>query len=87
MLKKTLVFYLYIILPLLTFSLLLKLDLLSTNIFAFGILLYGLVYHPTIAGIRLIQLNVCNLSNFWLNFIPFWNIKYFDILFLGVKPS
>jgi len=87
MLKKTVIFYLYIIFPLLTFSLLLKLDLLSNNVFAFGILLYGLIYHPIVVGIRLIQLNVCKSSDFWLNFIPLWNLKYFDILFLGVKPS
>ncbi len=85
MLKKTLIFYLYIFFPLLTIMLISKLNLLSANLFMYCILAYALIYHPVISGIRLIQLNICNKNSFWLNFIPLWNLKYFDILFWGAK--
>ncbi len=87
MLKKTAIFYIYLFFPLLTIMLISKLNLLPANIFMYSILTYALIYHPMISGIRLIQLNICNKNNFWLNFIPLWNLKYFDILFWGTKIS
>lgn len=46
--------------------------------------LYALVYHPTISGVRLLTLNKISKKEFWKNYIPFWNKKYFrDLFFFG----
>lgn len=83
MLKKLTPFYLYIVFPLLTISLLLKLELINSTVFTIGILIYAIIFHPIISGIRLQQLGVTKSSDFYKNFIPLWNLQYFEALFLG----
>jgi len=56
---------------------------MSSRLFIISILIYGLVYHPLMCGIRLIQMEKISSKDFFKNFIPFWNKKYFDTLFLG----
>jgi len=85
MFKNIAVFYVYLFFPISTMVLLSKLNLISSDIFMYGILFYSLVYHSLISGIRLIQLQVCSINKFWMTFRPFWNLKYFDILFFGAK--
>jgi hypothetical protein len=85
MFKNIAVFYVYLFFPISTMVLLSKLNLISSDIFMYGILFYSLFYHSLISGIRLLQLKVCSINDVWRTFIPFWNLKYFDILFFGAK--
>jgi len=55
----------------------------SPNLGVSILLLYALIYHPTISGIRLISMGKIEKGDFWKNYIPFWNKKYFRNLFLG----
>ena len=82
-LKSILLFYLSIFTPLtilVIFS-----DSISTRLFTILMLIYGLVYHPLMCAIRLLQMGKISNKDFFKNFIPFWNTKYFDTLFLGVS--
>jgi hypothetical protein len=47
------------------------------------ILMYALVYHPAISGLRLLAKHKINRGQYWCNFIPGWNSKYFRSLFLN----
>ena len=58
-----------------------KIGLLSPSAFTIGLFFYALVYHPFISGKRLLALRTIDKFQFINNFIPFWNFKYFDILF------
>lgn len=80
-LHKLLFFYICIFIPLSFMIVLLKIELLSSNGFVVGLLIYSLLYHPFISGRRLVELQIIDKSKFLNNFIPFWNFKYFDILF------
>ena len=51
--------------------------------FTIGLLIYLFIYHPFVAGIRLVQSNKISLSQFGNNFIPGWNFKYFWFLFFN----
>gem|GEM_PF-365157 len=80
-LKSILLFYLSILTPLTL--LVVFANSMSSRLFIISILIYGLVYHPLMCGIRLIQMEKISSKDFFKNFIPFWNKKYFDTLFLG----
>jgi len=80
-LHKLLFFYILIFIPLSFIIILTKIGLLSSNGFVFGLFIYSLIYHPFISGKRLLKLRVIDKSQFINNFIPFWNFKYFDVLF------
>jgi len=80
-LHRPIVYYAFVFFPLFTLVLLNKLELINPGFFTFGLLTYALLYHPFISGKRLISLKAIEASNFKYNFIPLWNLKYFDILF------
>ncbi len=82
-LHKLIFFYFFIFVPLAFLVALTKIDLISNNVFAACLLLYVVIYHPFISGKRLIELEIIKKAQFWKNFIPFWNFKYFDVLFLS----
>jgi hypothetical protein len=84
-LKKIIVFYLVMVIPLIGLVLLVKYHLINSQFFVLGLLTYGLIYHPIISGLRLIKLGVIKKAEFWKNFNPFWGRKYFWILFFGSK--
>lgn len=82
-LKNPLNFYVLIFAPLSVLMLLLKLDLVSSQFFAVAILVWALVYHPYISGNRLIAIGKINKQDLKYNFIPFWNLRFFDSLFFN----
>ena len=77
------VFYLLIALPLAAISLLARYNYLSPVVGGVLLLVYAIVYHPTISGWRLVSLGKIPKQIFWKNYIPMWNSKYFRTLFLG----
>ncbi len=80
-LKSIIVYYLLILAPLAVLYFCLKSGAISNNFFAISILIYVLLYHPLVSGIRLLALKLIDKSQFRLNFIPFWNAKYFTSLY------
>jgi hypothetical protein len=80
--KNILVFYLAVFIPILVLVYCARIHAISSAQFAFGMLSYCLIYHPVISGMRLIQLNKIQVSQFWHTFIPGWNWKFFSSLFL-----
>jgi uncharacterized membrane protein len=82
-LKNLGLFYLMIVVPIATLLLLLKEGQISSQFFTIGLLVYFLVYHPLISGLRLVQSGKIEQSKFWYNFIPGWNTKYFSFLFFN----
>ena len=79
--KNLFVFYLFIALPLVALVLGGKYELFSSAEFTIGLALYIFLYHPYISGLRLLHKNKIKTTEFWRNFIPLWNSKYFTSLF------
>ena len=78
-------FYCLLFIPFLLIVTLNYLHLVSSNFFVYSLLVYALIYHPLISGIRLINCNKINKNQFWLNFIPFWNIRYYGFLYFNTE--
>ena len=83
--KSLLLFYLAILLPLLALVLLSRMHLVGPLFFTISILLYALVYHPFISGLRLIATGKIRKNQFMLNFIPSWNWRFFEFLFFNSR--
>ena len=81
MLKNKITFYAYISFPILLLLLISKLGLCSNYFFMFGLLLYAFILHPIISGIRLKQMGLISSHDFYKNFIPMWNLKFFGELY------
>jgi hypothetical protein len=87
-LHNLVVFYAYILTPIVIMMSLTMLQLIDSRTFTIAILGYALVYHPWISGLRLVALAVITPSKLIYNFIPFWNTRYFDYLFIdGTKKA
>ena len=84
--KKLLVYYIMIALPLGLLVLGGRFGWFSA--IPFGILLftYALIYHPYVSGIRLIEGGIIKRSQLWKTFIPGWNSRYFSYLFFNKRP-
>lgn len=78
---KTFSFYALLVAPLLIIALLNKLMLLDAKMFTVLVLLYALVYHPTLVGKRLLSKNIINKQDYLKNYIPLWNMKYYGEAF------
>jgi hypothetical protein len=81
--KNIFLFYLLIFIPLLMIVLGGKYHYISAGSFAWSLIIYGLVYHPLISGIRLIENKKIKRSELWLSFVPFWNWRHFSFLFFN----
>ncbi len=81
--KNLLLFYLILAAPLICLLLLVNDRQITPQTFAILMVIYLLVYHPAISGLRLIQTRKISTSKFWHNFIPGWNIRYFQFLFFN----
>ena len=82
-LKNIFSFYILIALPLASLILAAKYNYINSNIFVLLLFVYCLIYHPFISGLRLLQSKKINKQDFWKNFIPFWNDKYWMFLFFN----
>ena len=76
-----LVYYLLIFIPLIALAIGIKYELISSVTFASLLMGYAFIYHPFVSGLRLSALGILDRKNFWKTFIPFWNTKYFGVLF------
>lgn len=76
-------FYVIMAIPLLCLALLLRTHHVSAKIFVIGLFAYAFLYHPLICGLRLLQNKKIKRKEFFLNFVPFWNQKYFNFLFFN----
>ena len=83
MAKNIFVYYLLIVFPIILLGLGAKTGYISATAFSGALLIYALIYHPIVSGLRLLQSGKINKSEFWKNFIPFWNDKYWTFLFFG----
>jgi len=81
--KKIYLFYCFLLIPFMTFVLAVKYNYISNFSFILFLIIYSLVYHPLISGIRLVQSKKISKKDFWKNFIPFWNNKYYWFLFFN----
>jgi hypothetical protein len=83
--KNIFVFYALIFSPLLFMFVYIfdpDIRLYFSSDFVVGFLIvYCLLYHPLISGLRLLSLNKITRAKFARNFIPGWNSKYFKVLF------
>ena len=83
--RRLVVFYIVIDLPLFLFVYLSKLHVIDSRFFFFGLVTYCFIYHPLICGLRLISLGIIPRSKYWRTVIAFPGDKYFWQLFFGVK--
>ena len=67
--------------PFLAFVLLTRYGYLTSTGFVVFLLFFGLVYHPSVCAIRLVQKGMIEKRDAWKNYIPFWNFKFFNVLF------
>jgi hypothetical protein len=78
---KTFSFYVLIVAPMLILALLNKLALLNPMVFMAFLLLYAVIYHPTVVGLRLLGKHVIAKHDFVKTYIPFWNLRYYSEAF------
>jgi hypothetical protein len=78
---RTFFFYLLIAAPLFLLALLSKLGALDARSFTCLLLLYVVVYHPTVVGQRLLSKHVIAKKDFVKTYIPLWNMRYFNQAF------
>lgn len=81
--KNIVLFYLLLLVPFGIIVLSVKAGSISSETFIVLFVTYFLIYHPFICGLRLIQNNKISKQDFWKNFIPFWNDKYWTFLFFN----
>jgi hypothetical protein len=75
-------FYAIIFAPLLTCILLLKLELITTSIFSFSIIFYGIIINPLFQYYRAKELGLVEQKEVFKFLIPFWSLRFFSQLFL-----
>lgn len=73
--------YIALITPLITLALIGKSNTTNLNNFVLFLYTYLLLYHPTVTGIYLVSKKIIRPKDFILNFIPFWNLKYYKEIF------
>ena len=82
-LKNIFFFYLLLLVPIALMALSAKYDYINSVAFIILLFAYAFFYHPAICGLRLVQTNKITRKDFWKNFIPFWNDKYWTFLFFN----
>lgn len=81
--KNILLFYILLLIPIAIFALAVKYDYIHSGTFVLLLFIYIFLYHPLICGSRLVQSKKIRKLDFWKNFIPFCNNKYWAFLFLN----
>jgi len=84
-LKSIFIFYFLLFIPPITYFFLKDSFNINSNIFLLILLVWIFVYRQILCGIRLVQLGKIDKKKFYKNFIPFWNDKYFKLLFFGIE--
>ena len=78
-------FYLLLSLYFVPFVIAARLHFLTSLTFFVLLLIYAVLYHPLISGLRLLANHKIESSEFWKTFIPGWNKKYWLFLMFNVK--
>jgi hypothetical protein len=81
-LMKLTFFYFFLLLPVVGYLIVKDLGHLDSRTFVTGLFVYLFIYHPVICGLKLILNKVIKWNQFYLNFIPTWNFRYFNTIFL-----
>ena len=82
-LKKLAVFYAAIFLPIAAISILRRTGIADSQIFVILLSIYAFIYHPIMSGLRLVSIGAIRKSEFVWNFLPGWNLKFWNLLFLN----
>ncbi len=82
-LKNLFGFYCSLAIPMISLVLGIRYEFISGSFFVIGLLIYCLLYHPAICGLRLLALDKIRSDKFWYNFVPGWNQKFYSTLFLN----
>jgi hypothetical protein len=82
-LKNLAVFYAAIFLPLISIALMVRSGIVNSPVFVLLLFVYAFIYRPLLCGYRLISLGVIKRADLFRNFIPFWNIRYYNLLFFN----
>ncbi|HLX93570.1 MAG TPA: hypothetical protein VKR32_17930 [Puia sp.] len=83
--KKLLIIYLSVFLPVFAIVYAVKNHYLSEVGFMWALGLYVLVYHPMISSLRLLNAGKISSAEIWKCFLPFYNWKYFSFLFFKLN--
>ena len=83
--KNILNFYIIIFLPFVMLMLFGKYNLVGNYTWVILLLVYCLLYHPRISGLRLLANGIITKKQLLYNFIPTWNWKYFSFLFFNYE--
>jgi hypothetical protein len=81
--KNLAVFYAAIFLPLISVVLMSRTRFIDSMMLVILFFVYAFIYRPLISGYRLILLGAIKKSDLFRNFIPFWNIRYYNLLFFN----
>lgn len=79
--KNIFVFYAFILIPIFILVIARKNLYINSTEFFWLMVIYVFIYHPALAGLRLVALNKIDKSQYWKTFIPFWNWRYYGELF------
>ena len=94
--KSIINYYLLIFLPMITIAILTTKHLINSSTFVGLLLIYALIYHPLISGLRLIAWNKITKQQLWYSFVPggigniflscflMLKVKYFKLYFKNV---
>lgn len=85
--KDNLIFKVLIFSPILLLVFFLKKENSNNQYFTVGLFTYSLLYNPLICGLRLLALNKINKHEFFYIFLPFFNFKYYRLLYLNNKKD
>jgi len=80
---RIITFYILILTPMLCLVLFSKVGLLTPMAFTCLLLVYAIIYHPTILGLRLVSKGTIRKSEFAKTYIPFWNWQHYGAAFLN----
>ena len=80
-------FYILLFLPIAGLIFLSKFHFINNVAFVCGLFSFVFIYQPMISGIRLVQTKKIPREDFFKNFIPRWNDRFFNFIFFNVEPS
>lgn len=79
-LKSIVLFYSLILIPLVLLGIL-SAKGMNPMTFAVSLVGYAFIYHPSVCGIKLLQIGKIDNKDFFKNFIPLWNKQFFKDLY------
>lgn len=84
-LRKLSLYYLMIVLPLLVLAGFTGTDLIDSTTFVIVLMIYSLIYHPVVSGLRLLALKKIKPPMFWACLVPGITMLFFRDLYFPSK--